>query len=241
MSDNGHRRIRAVLFDLGGTLLDLRDYSAWTAAAEELGYAVDPDHLAHAYADAERAFDLPDLAREEAEAAYWGRILAGASGREVDVITGAKFHSAVRARNPAAEMFSDVRGCLEELKRDDRHLGVVSNSQGESWVRQRLREAGIALYFETVVSSGSVGVSKPDPRIFSIALEALRVKPQEAAFVGDRAEVDARGATRAGLIGVWLNREGTGFGDDPPEITSLSELPLHLRRVERARPGRRAR
>ena len=59
----------------------------------------------------------------------------------------------------------------------------------------------------------------------------MAVKPDETLYVGNLAYTDAKAATAAGLHGVWLNRFGWGFGEEPPEITSLTELPAFVRRV----------
>jgi len=103
---------------------------------------------------------------------------------------------------------------------------VVSNSTSEARVRAILDRAGIVDFFARVVSSGTEGVAKPDPEIFHRAVGRLEVRPEEALYVGNLANTDARGARAAGLHAVWLNRDGTGLGIDPPEITSLLEVPL---------------
>jgi len=130
-------------------------------------------------------------------------------------------------------LFSDTRRCLDELRSAHRELGVVSNSTSEAHVRRILDRVGILEYFSRVVSSGTEGVSKPDPEIFRRAVHRMNVKPEEALYVGNLAFTDAKGAAAAGLHSVWLNREGTGFGDDPPEIMSLLEVPLWVARIER--------
>jgi putative hydrolase of the HAD superfamily len=74
------------------------------------------------------------------------------------------------------------------------------------------------------------GVGKPDPRMFRHACHMLGVAPSEAAYVGDELDVDARGARDAGLVGVWLDRHGTGrCPKDVPAVRSLDELPDLLR------------
>ena len=113
-----------------------------------------------------------------------------------------------------------MRRCLERLKRDGRALGVVSNSWSEAGVRETLQKARILGYFSVIVSSGTEGISKPDPEIFRRAVSRIGVRADEAFYVGDLPYTDAKAAASAGLRSVWLNRDGDGFGEDPPEITS---------------------
>lgn len=224
-------RIRAVLFDLDGTLVDLTDFAGWCGVARRWNLDFDEDHLAHAYREVEREFDRAPPVPTRAE--WWSEVLSRAHGARVTVEVGERFLAGIRNLPPTARVFSDVRGCLASLARDRRRLGVVSNSRSEEFVRDLLREAGLGMQFGAVVSSGTEGVAKPDPAIFRRATRRLGVAPPEAFHVGDLAYADAVGARLAGLRSVWLRRDGTGLEDGPPEITSLTELPGYLRRIER--------
>jgi putative hydrolase of the HAD superfamily len=222
--------ISGVLFDLGGTLLDTADPIGWAAVAEGLGLEVDPEHIGHAFREVTAALDAGDPSIPP-EPGYWGAILQRASGRPVDAATGARFLEAWRATSFEPPLFSDARYCLTRLQEEGLALGVLSNSDSEARVRGHLTRTGILRFFSAVVSSGTEGVRKPDPRLFRIGAERLARRPEEIVYVGDLANGDARAASSAGLNGVWLNRFGWGFGDDPPEITSLGELPGFVRRV----------
>lgn len=87
-------------------------------------------------------------------------------------------------------------------------LGIVSNFDYAPTAHGILEREGIAALFDAVVVSAEVGWRKPKPIIFEVALARLRISPQEALFVGDRADIDVLGAKRAGLAAAWLNREG---------------------------------
>jgi HAD superfamily hydrolase (TIGR01509 family) len=229
------QRIRAVLFDLGGTLVDERDFSGWAELARKVYLDVAPDDIGHAFAEVERAVDAQPipLPREESVVEFWRRVLASASGQGVSTATAARYVAARSAgRDQPMALYSDARRCLAQLAAGRRRLAVVSNSTSEASVRRILDRTGILAYFEKVVSSGTEGVAKPDPEIFRRAVARLGVPPGEALFVGNLPHTDALGARAAGLHSIWLNREGTGFGEDPPEITSLLEVPLVLRQLE---------
>ena len=228
-------RIRAVLFDLGGTLVDERNYAGWVEIARRCLLDLDPETLARAFTEVEREFDaeLPVGDRTTRETRFWQETLGRALDRPISLDQAAHFLSVVRSTDDQPyPLYSDARRCLERLRAEHRRLGVISNSTSEARVRSILDRAGIVDYFERVVSSGTEGVAKPDPAIFRRAVDRLNLPPEEAFYVGNLANVDARAAKSAGLHSVWLNREGMGLGTDPPEITSLLEVPLCVRLLE---------
>ncbi len=77
-------------------------------------------------------------------------------------------------------------------------------------------------------------MEKPNAEIFHRTLGRMKLRPEEAFYVGNLAFTDAEAARLAGLHSVWLNRAGTGMSLEPPEITSLLEVPLCLRHLERS-------
>jgi len=90
---------------------------------------------------------------------------------------------------------------LEELKGRYR-LALVTNTRSDMTtedIKGLLREAGVPDVFDMMVVSGEVGVSKPDPRIFEIALEGLGVGPGEAVMVGNTVSTDVFGGNRVGI------------------------------------------
>jgi len=87
---------------------------------------------------------------------------------------------------------------------------------------------GLALdrYFDFVLPSGAVGVAKPDPAFYRMALEAGGVEPEEGLMVGDSYRADVRGAWSAGMDAVWLDRR------DGATITPSDEpIPTDVRRI----------
>lgn len=223
-----------MLFDLGGTLVDERDYSGWCDLARRFYLEIDPDAMAHAYLEVEREVDASPIPHSPGDPAieFWRRILARAAEKEVPTELAERFVDTVRSTDRPFGLYSDARRCLETLSAERRRLGVISNSTSEAQVRQILHKVGILDYFSRVVSSGTEGVAKPDPEIFWRAVRRLDLRPEEAFYVGNLLHTDAQGARAAGLHSVWLNRYGFGYGEDPPEITSLLEVPLWVRKVE---------
>jgi len=227
-----------VLFDLGGTLIDNYDYGHWADLARRCFVEIDDDSMAHAVGEVERETDRP-TARPRDEWTFpdfWRAVLSRASGREIDVATTERFLALSRERPGFTRLYSDARRCLEELREEGRRLGIVSNSSSEARVRTILHANHVLPFFERIVSSGTEGVAKPDPEIFRRALARMKLPPAAALYVGNLAYVDATAAQAAGMHAVWLNRSGTGMGVEPPEITSLLEVPLCVRRIEAGAP-----
>jgi len=119
---------------------------------------------------------------------------------------------------PYAEVVEVLTGLLGQGYR----LGIVSNW---GWnLRQRVVQAGLAGFFETVWASAYAGCNKPHPGIFAQALGQMGVTPARALYVGDSYRHDIVGARNAGLAAVLLDRNGTTEATDCPVIGSLREL-----------------
>jgi len=128
-------------------------------------------------------------------------------------------------RRARYQPFPDVKPCLDALKPDFR-LGVVTNGPCDLQCA-KLDASGLRSYFGAVVISREVGLLKPDPRIFALALEQLGTPAQESAFVGDTPKTDIVGAHAAEMKAVWLNRDNVPRQDGmAPDVTinSLAEL-----------------
>ena len=97
----------------------------------------------------------------------------------------------------------DVIPTLIALRDKNCKIGIVSNGRSvKQW--EKIIRLGLQHFFHTVIISEEVGFEKPDPKIFTLALKELGVKPEEAAYVGDTSEVDMLGANAAGIVSVRL-------------------------------------
>jgi HAD superfamily hydrolase (TIGR01509 family) len=119
-----------------------------------------------------------------------------------------------------------ARKTLDALVRLGVRRAVVSNSDGRA--ERHLIDCGVRDGIELVVDSQVVGVEKPDPRIFRIALEALGVAAERALFVGDIRSVDEAGARAAGVHFVLIDPFGDYAAPGTPAISGIGELPDHL-------------
>ena len=95
----------------------------------------------------------------------------------------------------------------------DKKIGLVSNFDHPRHVRNLLRHYGIESYFDTIIISSEVGVRKPDPAIFSFALEQTGLSHTQVAYVGDTHE-DVNGAIAAGIHPIFIARPANGTNSD---------------------------
>jgi HAD superfamily hydrolase (TIGR01509 family) len=121
--------------------------------------------------------------------------------------------------------FPDVKPCLDRLATDHK-LGLVTNGPYDLQC-SKLEASELRGYFGVVLVSRQVGILKPDPRIFTLALDQLGVTATDSVFVGDTPKTDIVGAHAAGMKAIWLNR----YNVPQPEgiipdrtIRSLAEL-----------------
>jgi len=135
----------------------------------------------------------------------------------------AAFRAALRLQCPP---YDDAVPMLEKVGQTHT-LAVLTNGPGDVQ-RVKLRASGLERFFAVAVASGDIGFGKPDPRIFTTALERLGLRANEAIAIGDSLERDVVGAHRAGLKCVWLNRDHTAHSPltkPDYEVASLGELP----------------
>ena len=222
--------VEAILLDAGGVLLDL-DYGYLRRLIEAKHPALGDQDLPRAEAMARREINRTVLAGARISESWrdYFRILLGvvevpADSYESIIDSLWSAHCQVGLWTAVAE------GALEAvaaLKQMGFRLGVVSNAEGQ--IERDLTGAGFVGVFETVIDSHVVGVEKPDPAIFEIALERMKLDRKTTIFVGDLPSVDVEGARAAGLRAVLLDRHDVYTDVDVPRLRSLAELPALLR------------
>jgi putative hydrolase of the HAD superfamily len=121
------------------------------------------------------------------------------------------------------------RAGMRELAGTGVRVGIISNADGV--IGQRLAEAeilqvgpGVGVPVECVIDSGAVGVMKPDPRIFHLALDAMGISASDTWYVGDMPGIDVIGARAAGLHPVLMDPYEFHLDADYSRVGSLSEL-----------------
>jgi FMN phosphatase YigB (HAD superfamily) len=112
----------------------------------------------------------------------------------------------VRARAANAVAFDDADSTLRKLSKRDVRLGIISNVSSHEVATGILDNVKLTKYFDQLITSASVGIRKPDPGIFRYALMQFKVRPEEAAIVGDSEIHDIGGGYVAGLETVLVDR-----------------------------------
>ena len=225
--------IRAIFFDAGNTLL----YPRLDERARDLTEAGFPARVEDFHAaerEAKQKLDVwlwPQIRKGEVPRTidhyYWMEYLAALMGK-----IGAPESEHARLIQLVADGFRNIRtwsvvmpetpSYLASLREQDYFLGVISNSVGT--IDDQLLHVGLRDYFQAVFDSAIVGVEKPHPEIFQMALASAKVTGKEAVFVGDTNATDVGGAQLAGLHGVLIDRVGAYPHAECPRITLLPEL-----------------
>ena len=125
------------------------------------------------------------------------------------------------------DVYPDVAPTLERLRAAGIRTAILSNGE-PSMLEDAARHAGILDLLDDVLSVESVGVFKPDPRVYQYAADQLGAEPRQVAFMTANAW-DAHGAASFGLSVVWVNRFGQPAeklpGTPAATLGSLTELP----------------
>ena len=130
--------------------------------------------------------------------------------------------------------FENVRDVLADLKASSLRMGVISNWDDSA--RGLLQSHGMIDYFDHCIISSEIGINKPDPEIFRVAMQQAQVEPHECLYVGDNYYDDAVGCRKAGMEAVIINRFdhlGVEEIDDAPIIHNLAQLKDYLDRSNR--------
>ena len=226
-------RIRAVFLDAGNTLVFPRIEVIITDLKEH-GHSATPEDFYHA----ER------VAKQKLDDWLWPQIRAGKVPEQIDYYYWSEYLRELTRRLGAPEsergeliqrliesfqniqlwsrVMPDTPAFLERLLAQGYLLGVISNSIGT--LEDQLVRLGLARYFQAILDSAIVGIQKPHPGIFKLALQRAAVEGSEAVFVGDTYATDVGGAQLAGLTGVLMDTVGAYPQAACLKISSLPEL-----------------
>jgi HAD superfamily hydrolase (TIGR01509 family) len=235
------------MFDFHETLISADAWMAFetgglaTAIPRALGVIADPvadddqRRIAQAYT---RVRAISAGAGIEYSAAHIGRVVLRALAGDgavsdaalADAIDGLyrRYVSDVTLKPGAASMLADLAGfgC---------RLAIISNAAHAAFLGWALRARGVLDRFQHIIVSADVGIRKPRPEIFDVALRAIGVSGAEAVYVGNDYVKDVLGAKLAGIRAVWMpdahaddHRAYTTVQPDAV-IADLSALPSLIR------------
>jgi len=222
--DSPRLRVTHVLLDVDGTLVDS------DAAAQAARQAAASRCAALTHAEVS-ALDVVRLRQTVLNDPLWRGVAGSAIRRETvrrllaehevadedalrDVLA-----SFIEARDCALTTFPDVRACLIELRA--RGITLIAASNGDV----DLERVGLAKFITDTHYAHEVGVAKPDPRFFTLALSRFDIPSHAALAVGDRVDNDYDPARAAGLHSMVIDRAGAVVDPSVARITALTELP----------------
>lgn len=110
-------------------------------------------------------------------------------------------------------VYDDTVSSLKRWRTMGISLGIISNF--DSRIYAVLEALELKQYFDTITISTEAGAAKPDPLIFTTALQKHGCQPQDAWHVGDSRNDDIQGANAAGLRGIWIKRTEQSFIQAP--------------------------
>ncbi|RFU60142.1 HAD family hydrolase [Bacillus sp. V59.32b] len=218
--------IKAVLFDLDGTLLN-RDASVkkfidnqydrlnkWVAHLKKDEYSsrfIELDCRGYVwkdkvYREMVREYDIQGLTWEMLLQDYLNHFKSSCIG------------------------FPNLIEMLNELKSNSLLLGMITNGKGQ-FQMDNIQALEIKDYFDSILISEWEGIKKPDAEIFERAMRKLNVSAEECLFVGDHPENDVKAAQNAGINAIWKeDKQWTNVQADYI-INDLMEVPFIIKNV----------
>ena len=236
--------IRALLFDVNGTLIDIetdeRLEEIYRAIAHFLTYQGISLHrwevrdLYFQIMQQQREqstetfaeFDVVEVWREflQSKASDYTRSLPSEKREHLPLFL-AELHRGIARKR--LRPYPQVHETLDQL-RSQYHMAVVSDAQS-AYAVPELHAVGLLKYFNPLIISGNYGYRKPDPRLFQMALDALQVRPEQALFFGNDLYHDIFGAQRVGMKAIFISTIQGNTSDQSisPDytISYFAELP----------------
>jgi HAD superfamily hydrolase (TIGR01509 family) len=236
---------RAVVFDLGGTLVQWPDWEEGAPAKWGLAY----DALRAANDSVTASKEQFVAAMRAAEKAHWERVDRDHwSGPPTSLVSDgfrrlgatvddrallAALDGYARAVAGWCTVFADTQDTLSLLRERGYRLGLLSNTWwAAEWHNADLAAHGLAGLLDELVYTSDLPHSKPHPSVFREIASRLDVAPAACVMIGDRQIDDVSGARAVGMRAVW-RRNDSGFptSEVPPDevVDALAELPEMLR------------
>jgi HAD superfamily hydrolase (TIGR01509 family) len=227
-------RVACLSLDAGNTIVFL-DHARLASLLGARGIDVTVDMLVRAEGEAKRRAEDGSLSHaswsreHDAAARGWAMIMAtildvcGAPRANAGATLDALWTEHARL-NLWSLVPADLPPALVDLRARGVKVAVVSNSEG--MLEGLLGTLGILGCFDVVVDSGKVGVEKPDPRIFAIAMDACGATPERTLHLGDVFATDTRGARAAGIRTALIDPHGHLEGRHPevPRVPGAAEV-----------------
>lgn len=222
--------ITDIFFDLDHTLWDFEKNSALTfkKILAESNIPVDSDRFLEIYVPINleywRLFREDKISKSELRYQRLSKTFAQLEVAVSDEMIDHLSEQYIRYLSTFNYLFEYTEELLENLQKDYK-LHIITNGFREVQ-RKKIKASGIYNYFKHIVDSESVDVKKPNPKIFSYALELANVAPENALMIGDSFEADIKGA-------LALNMHAIHVDFDKKHDHSLCPIVYHLTEIEK--------
>lgn len=247
--------LRGAIFDLGSTLISNEYNNRWAALRPRMvaaltgelhaqGLAFDDGIFAEAYLrtfkdfDEQRQTHFKEITTEFVLRETFKSLRFQPNGLDFSRALAAFFGPSEALWRPMPQ----VHETLAALRERGLKLAIVSNAADDANVQRLIDNHNLRRYFDPIVVSATVGVRKPNPRIFEPVLKAWGYSPAEIVMIGDTLGADILGARHRGFKSIWVTMES-----DTPDnaahadtirpdavAASLAEVPRLIREMEAA-------
>ncbi|WP_431799704.1 HAD family hydrolase [Halobacillus andaensis] len=218
--------IRAVLFDLDGTMLN-REQSLKKFAQSQYYKYIQLQQAAEESLYIARLMELDDRGYVAKEVVY-DTLMEELKLKELTA--GMLVEDYFTRFQQFCTPFPQLNETLTNLKQQGYKLGIITNGK-YPFQHDNIRALHIDHFFNVILTSEYEGIKKPDPLIFQRALNRLRVTAEESVFVGDHPEKDVQAAVSAGMHGVLKRDDYWGDVNTEHEVLELDEVPDLLERL----------
>lgn len=228
--------VKAVLFDLGNTLVYQNPYKTFQKILGTHGIIRTTEEIEEAFAKTGGEFDIEKHSRLSAHEFY--------TQLNIHILK----HSGITNSNSLQALaediniqwfevskiyvYRDVKTTLAKLKKMGLKLGLITDDYKID-VEKILPKVGLQKFFDVCVCGDTVGKRKPDLQVFKHALNQLNIRASEAIYVGDRLDTDYLGAKKAGMTPILIRRKSNKQEVAGVQcITSLKEVSKVLEAME---------
>ncbi|MET1015111.1 MAG: HAD family hydrolase [Paenisporosarcina sp.] len=216
--------MKAILFDLDGTLLDRKATLEAFCLAQHVKFNISMNRELYC----KRIVELDKNGYVRKEQVYAQMMEENNWSNE---LKDALIEDYMNHFHEFCVPFKGLHETLAELQRQKYLIGMITNGRHKGQ-QASVTALGIESFFHVILISESEGISKPNPLIFKRALSRLNLEPHDAFYVGDHPVNDIEAAKKVGLQTIWKCNDEYANAKADEVIQELIEIPNMLKRRE---------
>ena len=225
-------KIKAAIFDLFGTLIDSFNAQEYRQVLSEMATSLSlPEDLFYDLWNSsfnQRALGVFKTLEESFEFIS-EQLDKPVNARGIDQAIQIRLNYSKKTLVPR----NDAIATLKQLKKLGFKIGLITDCTYE--IPLIWKESPLSKHFDSVIFSCSVGIKKPDPRIYHLACKELKVKPKSCLYIGDGSSRELSGALHVGMFPVLIRspseKDSVRIEEenwDGPRINSLREILTYI-------------